>query len=51
MEAYDVRGAQRVGDEGGLTSAAREPELVVVCFSVVADAFVDWVQYVVGGDL
>ena len=43
LKTYYVCGAQRVGDEGGLTSAAREPELVVVCFSVVADAFVDWV--------
>ena len=43
LEANYVCGAQRVGDEGRLASAAREPQLVVVCFSVVADALVDWV--------
>ena len=51
LKTYYVCGAQRVGDEICLPSAACEPQRVVVCFSVVADAFVDWVQYVVCGNL
>ena len=47
LKTYYVCAAQRVGDEGRLASAAREPQLIDVAFSSAADALMHRVEDVV----